>query len=94
MSTTERPPATPSEPAAKTSLLRPLVEDLHARREQIKLGGGEEKIARQHAAEKLTARERLRAADRRRARSPSSASTGARTSPSARWTARTRRPTA
>ncbi|MEA2208161.1 MAG: methylmalonyl-CoA decarboxylase subunit alpha, partial [Solirubrobacteraceae bacterium] len=41
------------------SLLRPLVEDLHARREQIKLGGGEEKIARQHAAEKLTARERL-----------------------------------
>jgi acetyl-CoA carboxylase carboxyltransferase component len=39
--------------------LRSLVEDLHARREQIKLGGGEEKIARQHAAEKLTARERL-----------------------------------
>jgi acetyl-CoA carboxylase carboxyltransferase component len=44
---------------AASSLLRPLVEDLHARREQIKLGGGEEKIARQHAAEKLTARERL-----------------------------------
>jgi acetyl-CoA carboxylase carboxyltransferase component len=43
----------------KTSLLRPLVEDLHARREQIKLGGGPEKIAKQHAAEKLTARERL-----------------------------------
>ena len=42
-----------------TSLLRPLVEDLHARREQIALGGGEEKIAKQHAAEKLTARERL-----------------------------------
>src|SRR5277367_1410685 len=42
-----------------TSMLRPLVEDLHARREQIKLGGGEEKIAKQHAAEKLTARERL-----------------------------------
>jgi acetyl-CoA carboxylase carboxyltransferase component len=41
------------------SLLRPLVEDLQARREQIKLGGGEEKIARQHAQEKLTARERL-----------------------------------
>ena len=41
------------------SLLRPLVEDLHARREQIALGGGEEKIAKQHAAEKLTARERL-----------------------------------
>ena len=42
-----------------TSLLRPLVEDLHARRAQIELGGGEEKIAKQHAAEKLTARERL-----------------------------------
>jgi acetyl-CoA carboxylase carboxyltransferase component len=40
-------------------ILRPLVEDLHARREKAKLGGGEEKIAKQHAAEKLTARERL-----------------------------------
>ena len=46
-------------PPPRTSLLRPLVEDLRARREQIKLGGGEEKIAAQHAAEKLTARERL-----------------------------------
>src|SRR3954471_20839065 len=44
---------------ATTSLLRPLVEDLQARREQIKLAGGEEKIARQHEREKLTARERL-----------------------------------
>jgi acetyl-CoA carboxylase carboxyltransferase component len=43
----------------KTSLLRPLVEDLHARREKAKLGGGEEKIARQHEAGKLTARERI-----------------------------------
>ncbi len=42
-----------------TSLLRPLVEDLHARRERIKLGGGEEKIAKQHERDKLTARERL-----------------------------------
>src|ERR1700752_1208183 len=42
-----------------TSLLRPLAEDLLARREQIKLGGGEEKIAAQHAAGKLTARERI-----------------------------------
>src|SRR5579859_2407300 len=42
-----------------TSLLRPLADDLHARREQIKLGGGADKIAAQHAAEKLTARERL-----------------------------------
>jgi acetyl-CoA carboxylase carboxyltransferase component len=44
---------------AGSSLLRPLVEDLHARRAQIALGGGEERIARQHAQEKLTARERL-----------------------------------
>jgi methylmalonyl-CoA decarboxylase subunit alpha len=42
-----------------TSLLRPLADDLRARREQIKLGGGEEKIAAQHARDKLTARERL-----------------------------------
>jgi acetyl-CoA carboxylase carboxyltransferase component len=40
-------------------MLRPLVDDLHARREKARLGGGEEKIARQHAAGKLTARERL-----------------------------------
>src|SRR5947208_3184102 len=45
--------------ATTTSILRPLVEDLAARREQIKLAGGEEKIARQHEREKLTARERL-----------------------------------
>ena len=41
------------------SLLRPLVEDLHERRARARLGGGEEKIARQHEAGKLTARERL-----------------------------------
>ena len=41
------------------SILRPLVEDLAARREKARLGGGEERIARQHAAGKLTARERL-----------------------------------
>ena len=39
--------------------MRSLVEDLHARRAAAKLGGGEEKIAKQHAADKLTARERL-----------------------------------
>ena len=39
--------------------LRSLVEDLHERREQAALGGGEEKIERQHAEDKLTARERL-----------------------------------
>jgi acetyl-CoA carboxylase carboxyltransferase component len=42
-----------------TSLLRPLVEELHARRAKALQGGGEAKIARQHAADKLTARERI-----------------------------------
>lgn len=41
------------------SILRPLVEELHARRARAALGGGEEKIARQHEQGKLTARERL-----------------------------------
>src|SRR5438105_27349 len=45
--------------APSTSLLRPLVEDLAARREKIKQGGGPERVAKQHAAQKLTARERL-----------------------------------
>jgi acetyl-CoA carboxylase carboxyltransferase component len=45
--------------AAPTSLLRPLVEELHERRAAALLGGGEERIARQHAADKLTARERI-----------------------------------
>jgi acetyl-CoA carboxylase carboxyltransferase component len=44
---------------APPSILRPLVEELHERRAAARLGGGEERIARQHAAEKLTARERL-----------------------------------
>ncbi|GBD46743.1 Methylmalonyl-CoA carboxyltransferase 12S subunit [bacterium HR41] len=39
--------------------LRTLVEELHERRARIKLGGGPEKIAEQHAKGKLTARERL-----------------------------------
>jgi acetyl-CoA carboxylase carboxyltransferase component len=45
--------------APPESVLRPLVEDLHVRRERARLGGGEEKIAKQHGADKLTARERL-----------------------------------
>jgi len=44
---------------APPSILRPLVEDLRERRAKAMLGGGEERIARQHAADKLTARERL-----------------------------------
>ncbi|MCW2995448.1 MAG: acyl-CoA carboxylase subunit beta, partial [Conexibacter sp.] len=44
---------------APTSLLRPLVDDLLERRAAALLGGGEERIAKQHAADKLTARERI-----------------------------------
>jgi len=45
--------------ASESSLLRPLVEDLQARRAQIRLGGGQEKIDRQHEKGALTARERV-----------------------------------
>jgi acetyl-CoA carboxylase carboxyltransferase component len=51
--------ASPATGDAPTSLLRPLVEDLEARRAKAMLGGGEEKIAKQHEREKLTARERI-----------------------------------
>jgi acetyl-CoA carboxylase carboxyltransferase component len=36
-----------------------LVQELDSRRRRARLGGGEEKIAKQHAADKLTARERI-----------------------------------
>jgi acetyl-CoA carboxylase carboxyltransferase component len=45
--------------AGEKTGMRPLVEDLHARREKAKLGGGEERIALQHERGKLTARERI-----------------------------------
>jgi acetyl-CoA carboxylase carboxyltransferase component len=45
--------------ARPISLLRPLVEELAERRARARAGGGDERIARQHAAGKLTARERL-----------------------------------
>ncbi|HET9124149.1 MAG TPA: acyl-CoA carboxylase subunit beta [Solirubrobacteraceae bacterium] len=41
------------------SPLRPLAEDLRERRERLRLGGGAERTAAQHAAGKLTARERI-----------------------------------
>ena len=49
----------PEAPPAEGGALKALVDDLHERREKAKLGGGEEKIAKQHAAGKLTARERI-----------------------------------
>jgi acetyl-CoA carboxylase carboxyltransferase component len=48
-----------SDERAPTSILRPLAEDLRERRAAARLGGGQEKIDRQHAAGKLTARERI-----------------------------------
>jgi acetyl-CoA carboxylase carboxyltransferase component len=42
-----------------TSILRPLVEELAERRATARLGGGEERIAKQHAKGALTARERI-----------------------------------
>jgi len=45
--------------AASSSLLRALAEDLRARRQRIRQGGGPDKVAKQHAEGKLTARERL-----------------------------------
>ncbi|HLM51824.1 MAG TPA: acyl-CoA carboxylase subunit beta [Solirubrobacteraceae bacterium] len=45
--------------ARPPSILRPLVEELHERRATARLGGGEERIARQHDKGKLTARERI-----------------------------------
>jgi acetyl-CoA carboxylase carboxyltransferase component len=45
--------------ANPTSILRPLVEELAERREHARLGGGREKIDRQHEKGALTARERI-----------------------------------
>ena len=60
---TEHGGETPEAPAetehGEETGMRPLVEDLHDRRERAKLGGGEEKIALQHERGKLTARERI-----------------------------------
>ena len=42
-----------------TASMAELTEQLHARRERAELGGGEEKIAKQHERGKLTARERI-----------------------------------
>ncbi|MFL5883869.1 MAG: acyl-CoA carboxylase subunit beta [Thermoleophilaceae bacterium] len=60
MSATEetQPRAGAGELVARPSL-RSLAEDLQERRERAKLGGGPEKIAKQHERDKLTARERL-----------------------------------
>jgi acetyl-CoA carboxylase carboxyltransferase component len=58
VSQTEAPRAGAGELVARPPL-RSLVDDLHERREAARLGGGPEKIERQHSDDKLTARERL-----------------------------------
>src|SRR5919198_90729 len=55
----EAPEAPAEVEAGAETGMKGLVEDLHARREKAKLGGGEEKIALQHERGKLTARERI-----------------------------------
>jgi acetyl-CoA carboxylase carboxyltransferase component len=55
----EAPEAPAGTEHGKETGMKGLVDDLHARREVAKLGGGEEKIARQHERGKLTARERI-----------------------------------
>jgi methylmalonyl-CoA decarboxylase subunit alpha len=68
MATEQKPPTEHTGEAAEAPAgteageqtgMRPLVEDLHERREKAKLGGGPEKIALQHERGKLTARERI-----------------------------------
>jgi acetyl-CoA carboxylase carboxyltransferase component len=54
----EVPRAKPTEHGEQSGL-KGLVDDLHDRRDKIKLGGGPEKISQQHEKGKLTARERI-----------------------------------
>ncbi|MEX0992714.1 MAG: acyl-CoA carboxylase subunit beta [Solirubrobacterales bacterium] len=59
---TLHPAETPKAPLTEhgeSSGLKHLVDDLHARREKAKLGGGSEKVEAQHGKGKLTARERV-----------------------------------
>jgi acetyl-CoA carboxylase carboxyltransferase component len=63
MSANEREQSTRADDAhllPGTAPLSDLTEQLHERREKAKLGGGEEKIAKQHERGKLTARERIK----------------------------------
>jgi len=63
MSANEREQSTRVEPDSHllpgTASMGELTEQLHERREKAMLGGGEEKIAKQHERGKLTARERI-----------------------------------
>ncbi len=47
------------EERVKAKTMQEKVADLRARRAEIELGGGRERIEKQHASGKLTARERI-----------------------------------
>jgi methylmalonyl-CoA carboxyltransferase 12S subunit len=49
------------EERAKAKTMQEKIADLRARRAEIELGGGRERIEKQHASGKLTARERITA---------------------------------
>ena len=56
----DRPSKSPAEKSeARPSRLRDLTEELRALEAKLRLGGGPDKIAKQHKAHKLTARERI-----------------------------------
>src|ERR687891_1347741 len=55
----EAPEAPAETEAGEQTGMKSLVDDLHVRREKAKLGGGPEKIQKQHDSGKLTARERI-----------------------------------
>ncbi|HEX3318811.1 MAG TPA: acyl-CoA carboxylase subunit beta [Solirubrobacteraceae bacterium] len=57
--TEDRPQRAGANTPVERPPMRSLVEELEARRAKARLGGGEDRIARQHAQDKLTARERL-----------------------------------
>ena len=51
--------STPAEPQPKQSRLRELTNELRGLEAKIRLGGGSERIEKQHLQGKLTARERI-----------------------------------
>src|SRR5687767_2026116 len=55
----EAPEAPPKVEAGEETGMKGLTEEVHARREKAKQGGGPEKIEKQHGRGKLTARERI-----------------------------------
>jgi methylmalonyl-CoA carboxyltransferase large subunit len=50
-----------AEERAKPKTMQERIADLHARRQQIELGGGKDRIEKQHASGKMSARERVAA---------------------------------